>query len=545
MIGIVSMCRSARTLLSLALVGVCLIPTGCSVIRQGGESSSVSGPPAAAWPDVRAGGSTTARPGCDPFPGAPRPGGRFTVAAIDSVSSRHAPVPRNRAERLVFAQLYETLVRVDCAGNILPGLAVTWTCTPDSSTWVFTLRPGAKFWDGTPVTVPEVRESWRRAQTGCPVQGPRDPWTWLDAGAATVRAVDARRLSITLPEPQGNFPLLLAHPAFAVAGERKGWIWPVGSGPARLGPGTPQPLPDLECRPNRHHPRAPIWDALTFRMLPTDDPRDLVEAGCDLLPAYTLQDSLFYAALPGFTVTPLPATRSYLLLCPPHWNPAEVGRWSAPLGAEGLPAMVTSVTMGSWDKLVVPGPSPTACPQLRGPTSAPSAAPLAWHLADKKLGVDTLAYPTGDPAARQMAEYLAARLDQPVRLVPLEKDPLAFALQWQMTGAGILAVDQAYPTGCLQLASLIGSIGWLQDLLPHAAALTRDSLAEADRTSGPRPSAIGALTTGGAVRCLGITHAWLAIHGRPAGIRLAFDGTPWLEGWGELDAPPPPDVPVP
>jgi len=272
---------------------------------------------------------------------------------------------------------------------------------------------------------------------------------------------------------------------------------------------------------------------LTFRVLPDRDPRDLVDAGCDLLPAATLQDSLFFAALPGFTVTALPPTRSYLLLCPPRLNPPGSSRWTAAADAAGLASSVTAVPLDAWDRLVIPGPSAHPCSQLRGPISASTAAPLDWRLADLRLGSDTLVYPADDSAGRQIAEFLAARLDRPVRLVPLAPEPLEFVLQWQMTGAAVLAVDQCYPTGCLQLASLTGSVGWLQDLLPHAAGLPHDSLAAADDPGPARVPVIEALTAGGAVRCLGITHSWLAVRGRAAGIALAFDGTPWLDRWGE------------
>src|SRR5205814_477497 len=51
-----------------------------------------------------------------------RPASRDTVAIAltDPVDPAHAPLPRNVAERFVFAQLYETLVRVDCQGRVLP-----------------------------------------------------------------------------------------------------------------------------------------------------------------------------------------------------------------------------------------------------------------------------------------------------------------------------------------------------------------------------------------------------------------------------------------
>ena len=44
----------------------------------------------------------------------------------DLPSAQHAPVPRNDSERLVFRQLYATLLRIDCTGAVRAGLAERW-----------------------------------------------------------------------------------------------------------------------------------------------------------------------------------------------------------------------------------------------------------------------------------------------------------------------------------------------------------------------------------------------------------------------------------
>ena len=46
-----------------------------------------------------------------------------TVALSNPIDPSNAPRPSNDSERLVFRQLYETLVRTDCHGRVGPGLA--------------------------------------------------------------------------------------------------------------------------------------------------------------------------------------------------------------------------------------------------------------------------------------------------------------------------------------------------------------------------------------------------------------------------------------
>ena len=76
-----------------------------------------------------------------------------TVALGDRVDPSNAPHPSNESERLLFRQLYETLVRVDCQGRVASGRwprrgGSTPTAAPGSSP----CGENARFSDGTPVT---------------------------------------------------------------------------------------------------------------------------------------------------------------------------------------------------------------------------------------------------------------------------------------------------------------------------------------------------------------------------------------------------------
>src|SRR6058998_3076909 len=44
------------------------------------------------------------------------------------------------------------LTQFDADGRLLPALADRWTASPDGRRYVFHLRPGVKFHDGTPLT---------------------------------------------------------------------------------------------------------------------------------------------------------------------------------------------------------------------------------------------------------------------------------------------------------------------------------------------------------------------------------------------------------
>src|SRR5690349_11365910 len=63
------------------------------------------------------------------------------------------PALTQDADSLKISQyLYEGLVVLDGSGNPQPGLAESWVISDDQLDYIFTLRPGAVFSDGTAIT---------------------------------------------------------------------------------------------------------------------------------------------------------------------------------------------------------------------------------------------------------------------------------------------------------------------------------------------------------------------------------------------------------
>ncbi len=57
--------------------------------------------------------------------------------------------PRETSTIDIVQQMYETLTYVSPTGTVIPGLATSWTHTPDYTSWTYTLRQGVVFHDGT------------------------------------------------------------------------------------------------------------------------------------------------------------------------------------------------------------------------------------------------------------------------------------------------------------------------------------------------------------------------------------------------------------
>lgn len=234
-----------------------------------------------------------------------------TVGLTDRIDSSNAPRPTNRSERLLFNQLYETLVRVDCMGRLHPGLATSWRLEPrfvspsDSNLrrWIVTLRENVRFTDGTPVTSAAVHASWLQ-------NGLRDqPRHYVSRLLNWVDEVDDRTLAIQLDSDRFDAPAALAHPELAVAKPVADSPWPLGTRSSSLeatGVVRGSVLSELTVRRDTLPP-------LRFLIAP-GDPRDLLDRGVDLLVTRDPSTLDYATALPHFQRVPLAWQRTYVFL---------------------------------------------------------------------------------------------------------------------------------------------------------------------------------------------------------------------------------------
>ncbi len=127
--------------------------------------------------------------------------------------------------------VYETLVRRDAAGRIVPALAESWTFEDGGRSLVLVLREGARFHDGTPVDADSVATHVRR-WFGLPEHG----WLRSSERIRDVRARSLRDVVITMDRPHALLPDLAAINPCAVRGagalDAQGeFLRPIGSGP--------------------------------------------------------------------------------------------------------------------------------------------------------------------------------------------------------------------------------------------------------------------------------------------------------------------------
>jgi peptide/nickel transport system substrate-binding protein len=124
--------------------------------------------------------------------------------------------------------VFDTLVGRDAAtGNLVPRLATSWEA-PDPTTWVFKLRQGVKFHDGSDLTSNDVKASLER------IVAQKGPVAPLFAAVEAIEAPDPQTFRLKTKQPVGTIPasttLLTVAPAAAV--NTDGFFnKPIGTGP--------------------------------------------------------------------------------------------------------------------------------------------------------------------------------------------------------------------------------------------------------------------------------------------------------------------------
>jgi len=186
----------------------------------------------------------------------------FNFSIIDEIVTLDPGLIEVVDDSHIARQLFEGLYNQDAQGNVVPGVALSHEVSEDGLTYTFTLRPEAKWSDGTPVTANDFVYAWQRAADPATAS----PYSWYIelmnvAGAAEViageaapdtmgvRAVDDHTLEVTLTQPLPYFPQMVTHtttypvPRQAIEAHGDQWTQPgnlVGNGAYTLTERVPQ-----------------------------------------------------------------------------------------------------------------------------------------------------------------------------------------------------------------------------------------------------------------------------------------------------------------
>lgn len=336
---------------------------------------------------------------CVALPQSEAPDRDTLVIAVDRPDQpQDLAAPRSLGEALMFRHLYQTLVEVDCRGQVRPGIASEWRAEDDATRWVFVLRDDAAFWDGSRTRAADVVASWQATGTF--------------PGALTT--LDHRTVVVALPFAVPDLPRVLAGRGFAVVRMNDVGGWPLGTGTFQLSADGPP----LLLRPvSGQNP------VLQFDELGGEDPRNLLDQ--ERVDALMIRDRevLAYAA-----------SRDDLRLTPLEWSTTYV--WLS-AGPPSGPVDSTFRTVLARD--VVRVDARPAVPPFWW-ERAPSCGMVPGGRVRQRGG--RLLYPHGDAVARSLAERLVVLAGPGARAEGVPDEALAGAVSDTAVLGAVVAVPR-------------------------------------------------------------------------------------------------------
>lgn len=172
-------------------------------------------------------------------------------------------------EATIVMDLFIGLTTLTPAAEVVPGSAESWTVSDDGRTYVFKLRDGLKWSDGTPLTAKDFEFSFRRILTPATASPIAARHFIIENARAInrgelppdelgVRALNERELEIRLNHPAPYFPELIVHralpaPRHAIEEHGDRWVRPenmVSNGAFALDVWRPNDYVQLRKNPN-------------------------------------------------------------------------------------------------------------------------------------------------------------------------------------------------------------------------------------------------------------------------------------------------------
>ena len=177
---------------------------------------------------------------------APVPGGVLKVGS-QAIGNLDPYFAASIADITLLEQVYQHLTFIDPNNRPVPDLAAKWQ-SADGKVWVFTLRGGATFSNGKPVTVDDVIFSFNRLRD--PKVG--SPAASLFKGIQDIKALDASRVQFTLADTNPEFASDVGdyHACIIPSGTMDPAKERVGSGPFMIASYSPEDRLVLKKNPN-------------------------------------------------------------------------------------------------------------------------------------------------------------------------------------------------------------------------------------------------------------------------------------------------------
>ena len=206
--------------------------------------------------------------------------------------------------------VYASVTTLNAAGTAGPGLASAWKYAADGKSVTFTLKPGLKFSDGSPLTATSVAENIKRGQTqsNSTVASELSVISKVVVNSPTSFTLDLTQVDYQVPDLLAGKDGMIVNPAYFAAGKVTSLpTQPEGAGPFKLTAYVPDSHASLVRNPG-------YWDASqihvqNFNVLDITEPQQILSAleSGQVNVAYIAGNQVAAAKAAGFKIDVIPS----------------------------------------------------------------------------------------------------------------------------------------------------------------------------------------------------------------------------------------------
>ena len=170
-------------------------------------------------------------------------------------------------DRVVWANVFETLTKIDDQGQLNPGLAKRWEVSPDGKVYTFELQKGVKYHNGEAFNSEVAKWNLERAKAENTV----NPHPEFFRVIESIETPDDHTLKVTLKDVDALFLIRMAEgdaSMLPMKGYETAKSNPIGTGPFKFVKWVKGDRVELARFDGYWNPELPYLDKVTFRFIP-------------------------------------------------------------------------------------------------------------------------------------------------------------------------------------------------------------------------------------------------------------------------------------